>query len=101
MFDLCRKYGHVCVLLVLSVFVACFFVDDCGDSKGLQHRSIQHHLQTFWKTALILTDTIETDMMKNGTIEKDMIEMDMTGTALIEMGMIEMASIGKIMNINN
>jgi hypothetical protein len=31
MFDLCRKYGHVCVLLVLSVFVACFFVDDCGD----------------------------------------------------------------------
>ena len=31
MFDLCRKHGHVCVLLVLSVFVACFFVDDCGD----------------------------------------------------------------------
>ena len=33
MFDICRKYGHVCVLLVLSVFVACFFVDDYSDSQ--------------------------------------------------------------------
>ena len=31
MFDICRKYGHVCVLLVLSVFVACFVTDDYGD----------------------------------------------------------------------
>ena len=55
MFDICRKYGHVCVLLVLSVFVACFFADDYSD---FQRAATQVYITSF---ANILEDDFDYD----------------------------------------
>lgn len=55
MFDICRKCGHVCALLVLSVFVACFFIDDYCDS---QRAATQVYTTSF---ATILEDDFDFD----------------------------------------
>ena len=63
MFDIYRKYGHVCVLLVLSVFVACFFVDDCSD---FQRAAIQVYTSSF-------TNLLEDDFDFDEDDEEDFV----------------------------